>query len=636
MTRIGLVLLTACLWVLPDLITPAALNAAYVETPSLEADVASGKLPPVEERLPSNPRVIDLAAMGREPGRHGGSIRMLMGDQNDIRLMTLFSYARFVGYDLDYELKADILESFEVEEGRIFTLRLREGHRWSDGHPFTAEDIRYTWEDVMNDEELSPIGPPHQMLVDGEKPKFEVIDDLTVRFTWSKPNPEFLPALAAPRPIFLAMPAHYLKDFHAKYQDPETLAKLVAEVSVSDWTRLHMRQARQYRPENPELPTLDPWRNSTEPPADQFEFVRNPYFHRVDSEGRQLPYADRVVMTMGSEDLIPAKAGAGDADLQARYIRFDNYTFLKNAEERIGINVRLWKSGSGSAVALLPNMNAADPVWRPLLRDVRFRRAMSLAIDRTEINQVVYFGLAKESADTVLPESPLYKEEYRTAWSQYDVDAANALLDELGLERGADGIRRLPDGRLAELIVETSGEGTLETDVLELIGDHWRDVGLKLYIKVSQREMLRSRAVAGDVLVSVWSGLDNGVPTPDMNPSQLAPTAQAQLQWPAWGIHYETSGVKGEAPDLPEAKKLVDLLDKWRGATTPDERRAAWHEMLSIYTDQVFSIGTINSTLQPVIVSSKLRNVPKEGIYAFEPGAFFGMYLMDTFWFSED
>lgn len=634
MKRIGLVLLGVWMWTLSA--APIAAVASTVEVPSLEARVAAGDLPPVEERLPRNPRVVDLEAMGREPGRYGGSIRMLMGGQNDIRLMTLFSYARFVGYDLDYELKPDILESFEVEEGRIFTLRLREGHRWSDGAPFTTEDIRYAWEDVMNNPELSPVGPDHEMLVDGEAPQFEVIDELTVRFTWSKPNPEFLPALAAPRPIFLAMPAHYLKGFHAKYQAKETLDRLVAEANVSDWTRLHMRQARQYRPENPDLPTLDPWRNATEPPADQFEFVRNPYFHRVDAQGHQLPYADRVVLTMGSTDLIPAKAGAGDADLQARYLRFDNFTFLKQAEERMGIRVALWKSGNGSAVALLPNLNVGDPVWRPLMRDVRFRRALSLGIDRTEINQVIYFGLARESADTVLPESPLYREKYRTAWAAYDPDAANALLDEIGLKRGPDGLRRLPDGRIAELIVETAGEGTIESDMLELIGDHWQEIGLKLYIKASQREMLRSRAVAGEVLMSVWGGLDNGVPTADMNPSRLAPTGQDQLQWPVWGIHYETSGMKGEAPDEPEAARLLELLNAWRGATTPEDRRAAWDEMLDIYTSQVFSIGTVNATLQPVVVSAKLRNVPDEAIYAFEPGAFFGMYLMDTFWFAED
>lgn len=616
---------------------PALAVGSYVETPMLEAQVREGKLPPVNERLPESPRVIDLEAMGREPGRHGGSIRMLMGGHNDIRMMTLYGYARFVGYDLSLELKPDILESYEVEEGRIFTFSLRRGHRWSDGHPFTSEDIRYAWEDVIANPDLTPSGPDRELLVGGKPPRFEVIDAETVRFTWDAPNPDFLPALAAARPIFLAMPAHYLKNYHAKHQDPAKLEELVKGAKVKDWVRLHTRMARQYRPENPDLPTLDPWRNTTAPPADQFIFDRNPFFHRVDSKGRQLPYADRVVFNMGSSSLIPAKAGAGEADLQARYIRFDNYTFLKEAEERMGIRVHLWKSGGGSAVALLPNLNVDDPVWRQLLRDVQFRRALSLSIDRHEINQVVYFGLARESADTVLPESPLYREEYRTAWAKFDPAAANTLLDELGLtERSVDGYRLLPDGREAELIVETSGEGTLETDVLELITDYWRDIGLRLYLRTSQRDVLRSRAVAGQTLFSVWSGLDNGLCTPEMNPAELAPTAQAQLQWPQWGIHYETNGLKGEKPDLPAAEELLSLLRSWRQASTEEERVTAWHKMLALYTDQVFSIGTVNGTLQPVVVSKNLRNVPEKAVFSFDPGAYFGMYLMDTFWFADE
>lgn len=614
---------------------PALAVGSYVETPMLEAQVEEGKLPPVGRRLPENPRVIDLEAMGRQPGRHGGSIRMLMGGQNDIRMMTLYGYARFVGYDPALELKPDILESYEVEDGRIFTFRLRRGHRWSDGYPFTSEDIRYAWEDVINNPDLTPSGPDRELLVDGKPPRLEVIDAETVRFTWDAPNPDFLPSLAAARPIFLAMPAHYLKKYNAKHQDPETLDELVTAAKVKDWVRLHTRMARQYRPENPDLPTLDPWRNTTSPPADQFVFERNPYFHRVDTEGRQLPYADRVVFNMGSSSLIPAKAGAGEADLQARYIRFDNYTFLKEAEERMGIRVNLWKSGGGSAVALLPNLNVEDPVWRQLLRDVRFRRALSLSIDRQEVNQVVYFGLARESADTVLPESPLYREEYRTAWAKFDPAAANALLDEIGLtQRDLEGYRLLPDGRKAELIVETSGEGTLETDVLELITDYWRDIGLKLYLRTSQRDVLRSRAVAGHTLISVWSGLDNALCTPEMNPAELAPTAQAQLQWPQWGVNYETNGLKGEKPDLPAAEELLNLLQTWRRAKTEEQRVEAWHKMLALYTDQVFSIGTVNGTLQPVVASSKLRNVPDKAVFSFDPGAYFGMYLMDTFWFA--
>jgi peptide/nickel transport system substrate-binding protein len=494
---------------LPPLILAVGLAATsvraddWVETPSLAPAVAAGTLPPVAQRVPEQPRVIDLRALGREPGRHGGTIRMLMGGQRDIRMLTVYGYARLVGFDQSLALVPDILESYEVRDGRIFTLRLRRGHKWSDGHPFTAEDIRYAWEDVLRDPDLSPGGLPPELLAGGEPPAFEVLDPLAVRFTWAQPNPDFLPALAGARPLYLHMPAHYLRQFHRKYQDPEKLAALAKKERVRSWTALHDRMARQYRPENPELPTLEPWRNTTKPPSQHFVFERNPFFHRVDAQGRQLPYVDRVVLNMGSTSLIPAKTGAGDSDLQARYINFDDYTFLSDAAKRHGLKVRLWERGEGSRVAILPNLNYEDPVWREVMRDLRFRRALSLAIDRREINKAVYFGLARESADTVLPQSPLYRPDYQQAWARHDPALARRLLDEMGLRpREGDGLRLLPDGRLAEVIIESSGESTEETDVLELVGDHWRAVGVKLFVRSSQRTLFRNRVFAGKAMMS--------------------------------------------------------------------------------------------------------------------------------------
>src|SRR5262249_50202224 len=157
--------------------------------------------------------------------------------------------------------------------------------------------------------------------------------------------------------------------------------------------------------------------------------------------GHQLPYLDRVVYSIASSKIIPAKTGAGESDLQARYLSFDDYTFLKAGEATSGYKVLLWRAGPGSQLALYPNLNVDDPVWRGLVRDVRFRRALSLAIDRHEINQVIYFGLALEGQNTVLPESPLYRPEYRAASAGYDIDEANRLLDLVGLKRGSDGIR---------------------------------------------------------------------------------------------------------------------------------------------------------------------------------------------------
>jgi len=490
---------------------------------------------------------------------------------------------------------------------------------------------------VLSDEDLAKGGYDPLLLVDGKPPVFEVLDRLTVRYSWEAPNPDFLPMLAAPQPISLALPAHYMKQFHAKYQDKDKLEQMVEENEVKNWATLHVRMARQYRPENPDLPTLDPWRNTTKPPAEQFVFERNPFFHRVDEHGMQLPYIDQFVLNVSSSSIIPAKTGAGETDLQFSNIDFTDYTFLKDAEKRYPVKVSLWKRTQGSRVALLPNLNVGDPVWRKTLRDVRVRRALSLAIDRREINMAVFYGLAKESADTVLPESALYKPEYQNAWIAHDVELANKLLDEAGLtERGDDGTRLLPDGRPAQVVVETAGESTLETDVLELITDHWNTIGISLFIRTSQRDVFRSRAIGGEIMMAVWSGIDNGVPTADMNPGQLAPTMDSQLQWPVWGLYFISNGEKGEAPDMPEVVRQMELLRKWRSGTTLEERAAAWHEMLAAYTDQVFSIGLVNQALQPLLSARHLRNLPETGLYGFDPTCYLGVYMPDTFWLADE
>ncbi len=598
---------------------------------------AAGELPPLADRLPLNPRVVNLASMGRATGQQGGEIRMLIGSQKDIRFMTIYGYARLVGFDEKLDLQADILESFESIEDRVFTLKIREGHKWSDGSPLTSEDFRYAWEDVWLNEGLSPGGLSQYLMSNGKAPLFEVVDARTVRYSWETPNPDFLPRLAAAQALSIVVPAAYLRQFHKTYQTEEKLEAFIKKYKVKKWSALHIKMARQYRPENPELPTLDPWRNTTTPPADQFVFERNPYFHRVDENGVQLPYIDRFLLNVSASSIIPAKTGAGETDFQAAGIDFSDYAFLKEAEKRHPIKVKLWKRTQGSRLSLLPNLNYADPVWQKLLRDARVRRALSLAINRHELNMVLFFGLAAESADTLLPESPLYNASHAKAWAAYDPAQANALLDEAGLSaRDDDGFRLLPDGRQSQIIVETAGESTLETDALELIMDYWGKVGLKLLIRTSQRDVFRSRAIGGEIMMAIWSGMDNGIATPAMNPGQLAPTADDQLQWPVFGLYTQSHGESGKAPDISEVSRLKDLYDAWRMSSTPEKRKEIWTEMLALYSDQVFSIGLMNATLQPIVVSSKLVNVPEKALWGFEPTCYFGIYMPDTFWLKGD
>ena len=351
---------------------------------------------------PAEPAMVDVP----EVGEHGGSLRMLVSNTRDTRLLVVFGYARLVGYDAELNLVPDILEGVEVEGGRVFTMRLRAGHRWSDGAPFTSEDFRYWWEDVAGNKQLSPLGPPVELQVDGEWPRVEILDERTVRYAWSKPNPFLLPALAGASPMFIYAPAHYLKQFHERYADPDELARLVEADRARDWAQLHGRRDRMYRFDNPDLPTLQPWMLQNAPPASRFVAERNPHFHRVDEAGQQLPYIDRVLLDVVDSRLIPAKTAAGEADLQARGLAFHDYTFLKQSEEKNHLRTHLWQTARGAHLALYPNLNAKDAVWRQLFRDVRFRRALSLGIERDDINQTFYFGLALGGSNSVLPQSP--------------------------------------------------------------------------------------------------------------------------------------------------------------------------------------------------------------------------------------
>ena len=613
----------------------SASAQALIETPMFEAQVSARELPPVGERIPAVPRVVELRN-DQTPGIHGGQMRLLMGKQKDIRQMVIYGYARLVVYTPELDLRADILESYEVVDGRVFTLRLRKGHRWSDGHPFTTEDFRYYWEDIATNPELSKAGPPRALIVDGQLPTVEFLDEYTVRYSWAAPNPYFLPALAGPAPLYIYKPAHYLRQFHPRYQDADVLAQMIKDAGKRTWMGIHVNRDRPYKATNPDLPTLQPWMNTTKPPSDRFIFSRNPFYHRIDQAGRQLPYIDKVVINIASSGLVPAKTGAGESDLQARYLRMDNYTFLKSTAKRNDFDVRLWKTAKGAHLALYPNLNTKDPEFRKLLRNLDFRHALSLAIHRHEINQVIYFRLVQESNNTVLEESPLYKPEYQRDWIEYDLAHANRILDELGLtERDDRGVRLLPDGRPLEIVIQTAGESTEQTDVLELIHDSWLAAGIKLYSVPSTREVFRNRIFSGDAVMSIWSGLENAIATADNSPSELAPTSKYQYQWPQWGSYYESGGQSGEEPDLPAARELVELMDQWARAVTHEERVQIWHRMLEINREQMFTIGIVNHVPHPVVVNNHLRNVPETGFYDISPGAYFGIYMPDTFWFSE-
>ncbi len=609
---------------------------AQEEPPALAAAVSLGNLPPLAERLPARPRSDVPAREDWRSGRYGGELRILTRGGRDARDLVVLGYARLMVWTEAFELVPDILEAVEVEDNRIFTLRLRPGHRWSDGEPFTSEDFRFWWERVATNETLSPSGPPPELLVEGQPPELSFPDAYTVVFAWPQPNNQFLPALAGTRPPFVYRPAHYLRQFHADFVDPAELEAQAAAEGLDGWAGLFDRRDRPFLLANPDYPTLQPWRLLNAPPTERWRFARNPYFHRVDDRGRQLPYIDSVVLESTSNELIPVQAAAGQTDLQDRGLTFRDAAFLKQAEARGALTLKLWPIARGAQLAIYPNLNAADPELRRLNRSTDFRRALSLAIDREEIDQAIYQGLALPGANTVLPESPLYRPALRGAWSQHDPTAANVLLDGLGLDRrDAEGYRLRSDGERLSLIVETGDTDPAEIDVLELVRDHWRAVGLELLIRSRGRSAMRNAIQAGESAYSVFYGLANGLARPAMSPQELAPTGDRQNNWPLWGLHFESDGTRGEAPDLPAAQRLLELFAAWTRAPDPETQRAAWEEMLAIHAEEVFTIGLIARVPQPVVHAPGLRNLPDSVPYLYEPGAYLGYTRPDTFWFAQ-
>ncbi|KIN70522.1 Extracellular solute-binding protein, family 5 [Sulfitobacter noctilucae] len=614
---------------------PVLAQTPLQETPFWQPEVDAGTMPPIFERLPDTPLVVDLEAKGRSFGTQGGTLRTMVTRSKDVRQMVVYGYARLVGYNPQYDLYPDILRDVEVIEDRRFVLHLRPGHRWSDGEPFTSEDFRYWWEKVVGNNEITPSGPPEFMIVDDTLGRVTFPDLYTVVFEWDRPNPNFLPLLAQASPPFIYRPAHYLKQFHIDFAEPDALAEEVRSARVKSWAALHNRRDNMYKFDNPDQPTLQPWLSASDRGSRQL-FVRNPYYHRIDARGKQLPYIDVVNMTIVGGGLVAAKANAGEADLQARGLDFSDVSILKKGEQDGG-NYRtfLWANGVASQIAIYPNLNFKDPVWREVMRDVRFRRALSMGIDRRMINRALYFGLANEGGMAALPSSPLFDEQDLKMWSDMDIEAANALLDDMGLtQRNPAGLRLLPDGRPMEFVIETAGERQEVENALAIVTDTWRDLGIRLVLRPLDRDILRNRVYAGISMAAIWYGWDNGLPTSGTSPDYLAPTNQEFFAWPKWGQFYVTGGEAGEAPDIEPAQHLLKLYDDWFHTSVPAERKAIWRDMLDIHADQQFAIGILSGAPQPVVVSKQLRNVPETGIWAYDPGAHFGVHRVDEFYFE--
>lgn len=617
----------------PDAEAPAAGEAApaaesavevpagqYNEAPMLKDLVASGDLPPVDERLPTNPRVVSVNV---ETGEYGGTWRRAYKGISDRWGPTKLHEEMAIEWDAPdpdtINVTPNFIEKWEQnDDASEFTFFLREGIKWSDGVEFTTDDVQF-WYDNMYLGDLA--GQEDYYTLNGEPMQLEVIDKYTWKMTFAGPNP-LLPITIAkrgggpPGGPTMAAPAHYLSQFIPDHENgnQEMIDAALDEAGVSTWQELFGQGGDLQGPIafwflNPDLPVINAWKISVPPPADPCVMERNPYFYQVDDQGNQLPYIDEITHDFfDSNEVFDLWIAQGRIDCQARHVSAANFTFYKESEGEGDYTVQIWKTASTGA--LYPNINNPDPVLAELFDTPQFREALSIAIDREGINSLIYDGLFEPRQASPVSGSPNYDEEFERRWAEYDPDRANQLLDELGLEMGDDGIRRRPDGEpLAFTILHRSLTGTPGADEIDQVQQYWRDIGLDVNQEVVERSLYEERVNNADVDVGVWGCDRNSVVMAD--PGRYLGSIQDGPWAPAFGGWWENSpSVKQvEPPEDHIIREIWSLWEQTRAEPDETKRNALFTELLNIHKEHPWMIGTVGEAPKPVIVSNRFGNI---------------------------
>lgn len=585
----------------------AAATPVYREAPDLARRVAAGALPSLAERLPEEPAVVEPV---HAIGTYGGSWRRLAIGPLDTTLDSRLGYEPLVRWDRSgLKIVPGVARAWEaLDDGRTHVFHLRKGMRWSDGEPLTSEDIRFFVEDFCFNAELSPV-PPIYVVMDGAPAQFEAPDPYTVVFRFPKPNALF-PEMIAVHSFLMWQPKHYLQQFHPRYTDAATLQQRVKAAGFSHWAQLYL--ARMSLRENPELPTIRPFQLRTTAPEPRFIAERNPYYWKVDPEGNQLPYIDRIVFTdVQNAEILNFKAMTGEVDYQDRNIDAANYPLFMENREKGGYRVQ--RDAGAEPVVVYVNPHSKDERVRPYLADVRFRMALSLAVNREELADLIFNKMASPARGVAGPFDPYYLPEFEQPYSEYDPARAKQLLEEVGLRADAKGLRHFPDGEPFRPILHTyPSEAGGVADQWELVADYWREVGLDFVVKLDQRSLSVLQMKNGNT--DFWAYMSAGVHW-TVDPMWYVPWMSFSYFAPGYGRFVETRGRAGVQPP-EEYQRLVDWYVQLRSEMDP-ARKIEWgRNILRQWSERCYTIGLVRPD-NIALIAKRFKNVPEKIIYSY-------------------
>ncbi len=610
----------------PEVVTDAAkLPKSLKEAPQLAELVKAGKLPPVAERVGQDPVVIKPL---REVGKYGGTWRGgFTGPAdfwNGFRCCSGPDHLMFWDYTGD-KVVPNLAKSLEMQDGgRAWLVHLRRGMKWSDGKPFTADDFVFWFEDIYQNKDLVPT-PSATMAINGKQGAIEKVDTYTVRFKFPEPYfmlPDVLAGstdLAGQGFAYRGMggfaPAHYLKQFHPKYAGQAELDKKVKEAKFDSWVRMFL--AKNDWALNPELPVLSPWKTVTAINTPTWTLERNPYSVFVDTAGNQLPYIDRVVLTLGENlEVINLRAVAGEYDFQQRHLDLGKLPVFIENQAKGGYKVYLDPGDYGGDMIIKFNLNYdADPEIAKWFNTADFRRALALGIDRDQINETFWLGTGTPSS-VVPADGNKYNPgpQYRKLWATLDVRKANEMLDKIGLaKKDAQGFRLRSDGkgRLRIEIMTLGGQFVQFTQIAEMIREQWKRIGIDLTVQEVERSLALKRTAANEQQLGAWNndGSEHLFTFPlHVFPFELAAVASSGPLYVKW---FHSAGAQGKEPE----PKMRELMEKWKKAfgVPEKERIQLGKEVWKIAAEEVYIIGVIGmgpASMGVRVVKTNMGNIP--------------------------